>query len=288
MLSFAAALAVYLLAFAFLVIFQRELFYSRATHGSWQDLSAQAKEMGLEPWLDRKGAPLGFKKLSPHSKYRCVVFHGNALDALHRIAFVHGLEQFGGEWDVYLFEYPGYGWRDGKASQTNLVCDALFAWQQLQDADSGKPTFIFGESLGAAVACQLAEEIAKGDDRYVDANGAYAWRPYSLQIAGMFLITPFNHLGEAAQNHFKIFPVQPFMFDTYRSDEAIQHYHGPIAFMLAESDRIIPARIGRKLYDAYRGPKKLWVIPRAGHNTIPKAPKEPWWREVVEFLIEQQ
>lgn len=275
------------MAFALLLAFQRPLLYSRASRSTWQELSTHAKEMGLEPWLGygEKKIPIGFKKTSSHSKYRCLVLHGNAKDALFRLYYVRGLEQFNSDWDIYLLEYPGYGWRGGNPSQDKLVSEAIMAWKELQKEDPTKPTFIFGESLGAAVACQMARKISNGQD-YVNGNGK-GTREYPLQISGIFLITPFNHLAEAAQNHFKVFPIQYFMVDAYDSDQAIQSYRGPVAVMLAENDFVVPARIGQKLYDAYEGgPKKLWIMKNAGHNTIPRTPEQPWWHEVVEFLTE--
>ena len=50
----------------------------------------------------------------PDARYRMLVFHGNAGYALNRDYFVTGLRALGSQWDVFLFEYPGYGAREGR------------------------------------------------------------------------------------------------------------------------------------------------------------------------------
>ena len=72
--------------------------------------------------------------------------------------------------------------------------------------------------------------------------------------------------------------------ERYDSREALSHYRGPVAFLLAGSDEIVSAALGQKLYDSYPGPKWLRVEPGAGHNTLTLYPAAGWWREVSEFL----
>jgi len=54
--------------------------------------------------------------------------------------------------------------------------------------------------------------------------------------------------------------------------------------VVAGRDEVIPTHLGRKLHDEYAGPKRLWLQPEAGHNTMDYIPGAPWWREVTEFL----
>jgi hypothetical protein len=60
-------------------------------------------------------------------------------------------------------------------------------------------------------------------------------------------------------------------------------YDGPVAFLVAGNDEIVPATLARRLYESYRGPKWLFEQPDAGHNTLDFDPSAPWWQEVTEF-----
>ena len=80
-----------------------------------------------------------------------------------------------------------------------------------------------------------------------------------------------------------LFPVRWMLKDKFPSDSYLKTYRGPIAVMLAGRDEVIPNGLGRKLYDGYAGPKKLWEYAQATHNDIhstdPKA-----WKQIMAFL----
>ena len=69
---------------------------------------------------------------------------------------------------------------------------------------------------------------------------------------------------------------------------ALKEYSGPVAVLLAGEDYIVPTRFGQKLFDDYRGPKKLWVQQNAGHNSLDYNPKAAWWKEVSDFLMQRR
>ena len=71
--------------------------------------------------------------------------------------------------------------------------------------------------------------------------------------------------------------------ERYDSQEALTRYEGPVAFLIAGNDEIVPAALGRKLYDGYQGPKWLREQAGAGHNTLDFDPRAQWWRELEEF-----
>lgn len=50
------------------------------------------------------------------------------------------------------------------------------------------------------------------------------------------------------------------------SDRHLPDYGGPVAFLIAGQDDTTPAALGQRLFDAYPGPKRIWIAPAAGHN----------------------
>ena len=73
------------------------------------------------------------------------------------------------------------------------------------------------------------------------------------------------------------------MQDRYEATNALKEYTGPVAILLAGNDYIVPTRFGQALFDGYKGPKKLWIQPNAGHNSLDFSPESKLWSEVEEF-----
>ena len=125
------------------------------------------------------------------------------------------------------------------------------------------PFYVIGESLGTGLAAYLAGAHPK-------------------VIAALLLVAPYNDLGDVAQAHMPLFPAKWMLRDRFESSRYLREYHGPVAVLLAGRDEVVPNRFGRKLYDEYSGPKKVWEVARATHNDLPAQPQE-WWRELIVF-----
>lgn len=261
-------LLIYLLGIIMLAALQRQMIYFPQTENA-QSLVRIAKAMGLQPWNEDDDQLIGWRKQASQSTLRrIVVFHGNAGYALHRDYYVTGFQSLNAGWKVYLFEYPGYGSRIGKPSEDGIKQAASRAIDLLlRDDDS--PIYLIGESLGSGVASYLASR-------------------YPEDIAGMLLVTPFTSLVDVAAGHYPLIPVRTLLREKYDSLEALTHYDGPIAFLIAGNDEVVPAELGRHLHDNYDGLKWLEEFPGEGHNSIPFHPDSSWWREVSRFLIGDQ
>jgi pimeloyl-ACP methyl ester carboxylesterase len=243
---------------------QRQLIYF-PERASERALLAQAAAIGLQPWHGREGELIGWRSTpSGEAERRMLVFHGNAGYALHRVYYAAGLAATRAGWDAYLFEYPGYGARAGEPSESSIGEAATRALQGLLESDA-RPLYLTGESLGCGVASQLAAS-------YPDA------------VQGLLLVTPFTRLGDVAAHHYPFLPVRVLLSERYDSVAALARYRGPVAFLLAGRDEVVPAALGRQLHDGYAGPKWLRIQPQAGHNSLDVSPRAPWWREASEFL----
>ncbi|HEY5895845.1 MAG TPA: alpha/beta fold hydrolase [Chthoniobacterales bacterium] len=251
-----------------LAVFQNQFIYfpSRAEE---KQLLREASSTGLEPWRDAGGAIIGWKSVrgGAAAANRMIVFHGNAGYAVYRSYFVEGFESIdaGKTWEVYLFEYPGYGARPGKPGEMVFNDAANAALRSLLGAGK-KPVFLLGESIGAGVACHVASELPN-------------------EVAGLFLVTPFTTLPDVAAHHYPFLPVRMLLSERYDNVAALKKYDGPVAFLLAGSDEVIPVKFGRNLYDGYTGAKCLWTQENATHNTVDYDPRAPWWRDVSNFLL---
>ena len=255
-------LLVYLAIIVGVVLFQRNLLYF-PTRASFEELVPLGRRAGLEPWMLKDRRAVGWRRAAPHNPAlgTVLVVHGNGGNAIHRAVYADTLQRAANV-DVCVLEYPGYGFRDGKSSESTF-CAA--ADEAVLSMDPGTRIFVVGESLGTGVACYLAGV-------------------YSNRIAGLLLVAPFDRLTNIAQEHYPWLPAQWILRDRFDSITHLASYHGRIAVWVAGNDVVVPARFGRRLYDSFKGPKLFREAPGAGHEDVFQEPGE-WWKQVADFWM---
>ncbi len=193
-----------------------------------------------------------------------LIAHGNAGCALHRgylATPIHAAAHVG----VYVLEYPGYGAREGAPGQDQILAAADEAIELL--AERG-PIYVVGESIGVGIATHLAQ---KHDER----------------IGGLMLLAPYNNLISVAQRQMPFLPTAWLLWDRFDPASDLLKYQGPVGFVLAGADTVIPHDLGRELHNGYAGPKTLQIIPEAGHNDV-AAQSPEWWKSVFNFWLEHR
>lgn len=256
----------YVLVLVLVAVFQRRLIYfpSRASEA---EVIAHAASASLEPWRDSEGALIGFlrrERTAPREDdverpSPVLVLHGNAGFAAHRSY----LAQLFPDRSVYILEYPGFGARPGRPGEPAIRSAAEAALREL--VASYGPVLILGESIGGGPASWLA-------GRYPD------------NVSALVLITPFTTLADVARSQFPVFPVRLLLRDRWENERHLAAYPGPLAVLVAEADRVVPARLGWRLYEEFSGRKQLWSFPGSDHNTIIRDLSGATWREILRFL----
>jgi pimeloyl-ACP methyl ester carboxylesterase len=221
-----------------------------------------AQKARLERWKDSAGQSIGMKRLYPNAPAagRVLIVYGNGGCANYTEHYVDVIQEVA-PLDAYILEYPGYADRPGSPSEANFFRAAAEAFRVL--ATNG-PVYLVGESLGTGVASYLAGT-------------------FSNQVAGVVLLAPYNRLVDVAQYHAPLLPVHLLLVDRYASEDYLRHYHGPLAVLVGGKDPIVPEKFGRRLYDGYDGPKRLWEFPSADHGTVMQQPLNVW-QEIFLFL----
>jgi hypothetical protein len=256
----------YVLLCIVVALLQRRLLYFPAQMTA-QEASLVASDEGLEPW-HVEDTLVGYKRSKPEARARLVVFHGNAGSALDRSFYADAFGRLDGGkgFEVYLFEYPGYGSREGKPSKEAFVSAATSAVDALLAADR-RPLYVLGESIGSGVAAAL-----------VSARPA---------ISGAVMMIPFARLAEVASTRFPFLPVRLLLRDDFDNRKALAGYSGRVAVVVASRDDVIGPGPGHSLYESYRGTKKLIELEGATHTFFPAEPGAAWYADVTSFLLER-
>jgi fermentation-respiration switch protein FrsA (DUF1100 family) len=176
-----------------------------------------------------------------------LVFNGNAGNRVHRVPLAEALRRRGLQ--VFLVDYRGYGGNAGAPSEEGLAVDARAARSHLAARPGVNPARIiyFGESLGAAVAVELATEHPP---------------------AALVLRSPFTSMADIGQHHYPWLPVRWLLRDRYASIQRIGRLRSPLLVVAGERDRVVPIEYSRRLYEAAAGRKALFVLPDADHNDM--------------------
>ena len=182
-------------------------------------------------------------------------FHGNAgnvADRLDRARALH--DRFG--LDVFLVDWRGYGRSEGSPSEEGLQRDGRAVYRTAIEAGFRPDRIVlFGESLGAAVAIDLAAKWA---------------------CAGVVLETPFLSARALARVHYPWVPL--FLVRSGWDNEArVADVPVPKLFIVAEKDEVAPASQGRRLFETARGVRELVVVPGAHHNDVWIVGGEAYW-----------
>lgn len=211
--------------------------------------------LGLSGWF--------FAASGPSPPVTVVVFNGNAGNRAHRAPLAAALRRHGLQ--VLLVDYRGYGGNPGAPSKNGLAADARAARAYVAgrpDVDRSRIVY-FGESLGTAVAVDLAVEHPP---------------------AALVLRSPFTSMRELGQHHYPFLPVGLLLRDRFAAIDQIQRVRVPLLVIAGGHDRIVPIDNSRRLYDAAVAPKTLFVLPDADHNDYELLAGDQMIQAVIRFL----
>ncbi len=223
---------------------------------------------GVEPVAFETGDGLGlsgwfFAASGPSPRVTVLVFNGNAGNRAHRVPLAAALHRHGLQ--VLLIDYRGYGGSPGAPSENGLALDGRAARAYLarrSDVDPSRLVY-FGESLGTAVAVNLAVEHAP---------------------AALVLRSPFTSMGDLGAHHYPFLPVGLLLRDRFDAIDQIQRIRVPLLVIAGGRDRIVPIDNSRRLYDAAAAPKTLLVLPDADHNDEELLAGDEMIQAIVRFL----
>lgn len=191
-----------------------------------------------------------------------LVCHGNAGTIADRLPLARAFLDMGHA--VLLFDYRGYGRSEGRPSEVGTYADADAACAHLESRgiDPATRLAVFGESLGAAVAIELARR---------------------RRVAAVILESAFTSLADVGARAYPFLPVRWLSRIHYPNLDRIGELQSPVMVVHSPDDEIVPFAHGEALYAAAREPK-AFLRTAGGHNDGGFAMRAAWREEVEGFL----
>jgi alpha-beta hydrolase superfamily lysophospholipase len=178
--------------------------------------------------------------------------HGARWNLTGHLFRIEQLRDFG--FSVLAIDYRGFGQSDGGLpSEQTVYQDAQAAWRHLSrlQPDPSK-RFIYGHSLGGAIAVDLAARLGK--------NGAPAAR-------GLIVESSFTTLADIAKSlTYPWLPMQLLLSQKFDVVEKIAQVNLPVLVVHGTDDDYVPSRFSERLFAAAPGRKELLLVPGGTHN----------------------
>ncbi len=198
------------------------------------------------------------------AKATILFLHGNAENISTHIGSVYWLPAAG--YNVFLFDYRGYGKSEGKADIDGIMSDAEAALSTAVNLAGNKPIIVYGQSIGAAIAIYaVAHSSNRSNIKSVIIESSFSsYRDIAREkLAEHWLTWPLQY------------PLSWTISDRYKPLTAIKKI-APIPLLLVYSneDKIIPINHGQQLYDAAMQPKRFWQIKNGQHIAIFSRPEQ--------------
>ena len=244
---------------ASLEVQERELTFRvvRATASWYSGMPEGVKELDLPVSADGKPEQIHawwWPAANPDAP-AALYLHGSRWDLTGQLFRIEQLHSFG--FSVLAIDYRGFGKSSRELpSEATVYEDSQVAWETLtQLQPDPNRRFIYGHSLGGAVAIDLAARLSGGP-----GNG-------TMPLRGLIVESSFTTLADIARAlTVSWLPAETLLSQKFDSVGKIAQVRVPILIVHGSGDRYVPPRFSQMLYDAARDPKRLLMVEGGTHN----------------------
>ena len=167
---------------------------------------------------------------------------------------------------VLAIDYRGFG-KSSEAlpSERMAVEDARAAWDWLGREYPDRPRYIFGHSLGGAIAIELAAQVT-------DETGTL--------VEGSFTSIP----DVVSSYKWGWLPLGPLITQRFEAVKRVAEIGSPLLVVHGSEDRTIAPELGQKLYEAAKGQKRFELVQGGSHHNT-NAVGQPQYRLALAELF---
>ena len=223
----------YLLVVIFVFFYQRNLLYHPFENNYSSDEANFEYEEVFVPTSEGKKLKAWFHKKDLREKKTLLFFHGNAGDLKNRIYKLNDISKL--DLNYLIIAYRGFSGNKGEPNEIGLYKDSEAAKKWLNNIGvSDKDIILYGESLGTAVAVDLASKH---------------------NFAGIILESPFTSMVKLSKIYYPYLPVKILLKDKYESIKKIDKINFPKMVMHGDKDKIVPFSMGKEMFEKFSEPK---------------------------------
>jgi hypothetical protein len=225
----------------------REIELTPETLGfKYEDVTLTASDgVHINGWfLPAGSSAIASAKAEREPKHTALFFHGNAGNISDRFEKLQVLHELGV--NTFIIDYRGYGRSEGKPNEEGTYRDAQAAYEYLtqQRKIAPRSIVVYGESLGSAIAADLASKV---------------------EVGGLILEEAFTSTGDVGQKMFPFLPVRWLVRNKYDTLSKLPRIKVPLLIIHSRDDEFFDMRHAQRLLAAANEPKRLVEL-RGGHN----------------------
>ncbi|MBS4037408.1 MAG: alpha/beta fold hydrolase [Hydrogenophaga sp.] len=242
---------------------------------TWSGGSMVAEDMD-DVWIDfssaETGQPVRLHGLwHPHPDLRqradapvLLYLHGARWNVTGSAFRIRRMQELG--FSVLAVDYRGFGKSTQELpSETLAAEDARAAWDWLAQQHPDRPRYIFGHSLGGAIAIDLATRVP--DERGTLVEGTFTSIP---DVVSTF--------------RWGWLPISPLITQRFESVRKVADIGSPLLVVHGSEDRLIKPELGQKLFEAARGPKAFVLVEGGSHHNT-NSVGQPQYRQALAELF---
>ncbi|KAB8033668.1 alpha/beta hydrolase [Fluviispira multicolorata] len=199
-------------------------------------------------------------------------FHGNAQNISTHFLYCAWLAENG--FDVFEFDYRGYGKSTGSPSRLGLYQDSLAFLQWAQQNSRTQDIFIIAQSIGGAVVIPAFVDSKLNNIQGIILDSTFAsYRGIARQkLASIWLTWPLQ------------WPLGFLVSDNLSPIDFIEKVHVPLVLIHSKNDNVVPYESGRELFEAALNPKEFWEVEWEGHVTAFAHKDDRYRRKLLKYL----
>ncbi len=229
---------------------QRKWIFMPSTSQPWSDTHIQGMD---DVWIEHESALSGARvKLhalwvaaESESAPVLLYLHGARRNVAGSAFRIRQMQQLG--FSVLAVDYRGFGKSSDELPSEELVYeDARAAWAYLAREHPQRNRYIFGHSLGGAIAVQLATEV--DDSKGLIVEGTFT------SIPEVFQTMKWGWL-----------PITPLITQRFDSAEKVARVRSPVLVVHGANDSLIRPALGRALYERAASPKRFVLVEGGTH-----------------------